>query len=176
MTLADADALFRLANASFLRGDAAAALQQIDAAIDRQPGRAMLHANRGLILHYLGRLPDALASYDRAVALMPENADCANGRGPRSSFGQRKTRRLWQPAGSEVVSPDQARGKLSDLEVEFRLEVEHVVHASGSRHHLTAVVLPFKDEIGLRHRRVDDVQVVIPQNMLQICERCRTPT
>jgi tetratricopeptide (TPR) repeat protein len=58
-----------------------AALQHIEAAINRQPDRAILHANRGLILHYLGRLSDALASYDRAVALMPENADFENGRG-----------------------------------------------------------------------------------------------
>ena len=81
MTTADADAFFRLANACFMRGDAGSALQHIEAAIIRQPDRATLHANRGLILHYLGRLSDALASYDRAVTLMPENADFENGRG-----------------------------------------------------------------------------------------------
>ena len=81
MTTADADAFFRLANACFMRGDAGSALQHIEAAINRQPDRAILHANRGLILHYLGRLSDALASYDRAVGLMPENADFENGRG-----------------------------------------------------------------------------------------------
>jgi protein O-GlcNAc transferase len=81
MTVADADAFFRLANACFMRGDAGSALQHIEAAIDCQPDRAILHANRGLILHYLGRLSGALASYDRAVALMPENADFENGRG-----------------------------------------------------------------------------------------------
>ena len=81
MTVDDADGLLRLAHACFMRGETTLALRHIEAAIRLQPDRAMLHANRALILHGLGYLSDALVSYERAVTLMPDNADFENGRG-----------------------------------------------------------------------------------------------
>ena len=62
------------------RGDHAAAVRQIDAAIVVNPNVAAAHNNRGAALSALGRLEEALASYDRAVALMPDYIDAARSR------------------------------------------------------------------------------------------------
>src|SRR5215472_9708233 len=57
------------------RGEHAAALRQIDAAITVNPAIAAAHNNRGVALNALGRRDDALASFERAVALAPDYFD-----------------------------------------------------------------------------------------------------
>jgi FkbM family methyltransferase len=50
------------------RGDHAAALEHIDAALNLRPDSADVLNNRGMILQGLGRLDDALASFDEALS------------------------------------------------------------------------------------------------------------
>ncbi len=45
------------------------------------PGLAEAHNNRGMALQDLKRPEDALASYDRAIALRPNFAEAYNNRG-----------------------------------------------------------------------------------------------
>ena len=57
------------------RGEHAAAVRQIDAAIAVNPSAASAHNNRGVSLNALGRRDDALASFESAIALMPAYFD-----------------------------------------------------------------------------------------------------
>ena len=54
-------------------GDYAAALDELDAAVQKEPANAAVHTARGWALENLGpeQLPDAKASYERALALDP---------------------------------------------------------------------------------------------------------
>ena len=63
------DALHMLGVMAAQRGDAARAVELIAAAIAVDPGNAAAHVNRGLALKELGRLREALASLQRAIAL-----------------------------------------------------------------------------------------------------------
>jgi tetratricopeptide (TPR) repeat protein len=63
------------------RGDHAAALQQIDAALKRNPTNALALNNRGNALNGLKRFEEALASYDRALAVRPDLAEAVCNRG-----------------------------------------------------------------------------------------------
>ena len=62
------------------RGDHAAAVHQIDAAIAANPAVAAAHNNRAVSLNVLGRRDDALASFERALALAPDYADALQAR------------------------------------------------------------------------------------------------
>ena len=66
---------------SHQRGDHAAAVRQIDAALQANPKNAAAHSNRGLALQELGRFADALASFERALAVEPDDADVLMSRG-----------------------------------------------------------------------------------------------
>jgi tetratricopeptide (TPR) repeat protein len=63
------------------RGDHAAAVHQIDAALTINPRNAAAHSNRGLALHELRRFEEALASFERALAIEPDDADVLMSRG-----------------------------------------------------------------------------------------------
>ena len=62
------------------RGEHAAAVRQIDAAIAVNPAIAAAHNNRGVASNALGRRDDALASFERAVALAPDYFDAWHNR------------------------------------------------------------------------------------------------
>ena len=66
---------------SYQRGDYAAAIAQIDAALKINAGISDAHFNRGNVLKKLGRLDEALASYDAAAALKPDDPLILNSRG-----------------------------------------------------------------------------------------------
>jgi tetratricopeptide (TPR) repeat protein len=69
------DSLHHLGIILFQRGDPAAAVEQIDRALKRNPNDAAALNNRGNALLALQRFDEALASYDRALALRPAYAD-----------------------------------------------------------------------------------------------------
>jgi tetratricopeptide (TPR) repeat protein len=75
------DSLHLLSVISLQRGDYAGALDQIDRALDINPGNGLIWNQRGLALHRLKRFAEALASYDRAVALWPDHAEALCNRG-----------------------------------------------------------------------------------------------
>lgn len=57
------------------------ALAAFDAAVAIQPLNADAHANRGLVLHYLGRNPEAVRSFNTALQVSPASAQSHNNRG-----------------------------------------------------------------------------------------------
>jgi len=63
------------------RGDAAAALRHIEAALELEPGAADVLAHRGNALAMLGRLDEALAQYDALLAAHPAHAELHFNRG-----------------------------------------------------------------------------------------------
>ncbi len=66
---------------SYQRGNYAAAIEEIDAALKINAGIADAHFNRGNVLKRLKRLDEALESYDRAAALKPGDPLILNSRG-----------------------------------------------------------------------------------------------
>lgn len=62
------------------RQDHAKALDFVERALEISPGEALYHYNRGFALRKLGRLEEALASYDRAVAASEFYVDAHIGR------------------------------------------------------------------------------------------------
>ena len=75
------DSLHLLGVILFQRGDPAAAVEQIDRALKRNPDHAAALNDRGNALLTLRRCEQALASYDRALALQPGYADALCNRG-----------------------------------------------------------------------------------------------
>ena len=54
------------------RGDSALAVHYIDLALQKNPGNILALNNRGIALNALKRFDEALASYDRAIAVRPD--------------------------------------------------------------------------------------------------------
>jgi predicted TPR repeat methyltransferase len=63
------------------RGDLAQSEQLLARAVRVDPGVAAAHANLGNTLRLRERLDEAMASYDRALQLQPDNARALKGRG-----------------------------------------------------------------------------------------------
>ena len=57
------------------RGDFALAVHHIDRALQKNPDGILALNNRGIALNALMRFDEALASYDRAIALRPDFLD-----------------------------------------------------------------------------------------------------
>lgn len=74
-----ADPFLEQARALLQRGDLAAAAGNLDAACRELPGSAEAHFLRGACCHALGRLDEALQSFDRAVELGAANLQAAQG-------------------------------------------------------------------------------------------------
>ena len=75
------DSLHRLGVLEAQRKNLAAAAELIASAIRANPGSAAAHCNLGNVLRGLKRHEDALASYERALALEPEHAEILSNRG-----------------------------------------------------------------------------------------------
>ena len=69
------DALFHLALTKMIQGDPQEALKLIGKAIKVEPRAPIAQSLAGTILNMLGRREEALACYDRALALDPESDD-----------------------------------------------------------------------------------------------------
>ena len=75
------DSLHLLGVISLQRGDAEAAIRQIDLALKVEPRHILALNNRGNALQQLRRFDEALASYDRALAVRPDYAEALTNRG-----------------------------------------------------------------------------------------------
>jgi tetratricopeptide (TPR) repeat protein len=75
------DSLHLLGVISLQRGDAEAAVRQIDLALKIEPRHILALNNRGNALQQLRRFDEALASYDRALAVRPDYAEALTNRG-----------------------------------------------------------------------------------------------
>jgi tetratricopeptide (TPR) repeat protein len=67
----------RLGRASFERGDDETALEALTRVLDAHPRYADLHYLVGLLHERAGRLDEAVASFERALAINPRYAECA---------------------------------------------------------------------------------------------------
>jgi tetratricopeptide (TPR) repeat protein len=67
------EALHLLGIIQYQRGNYADSIHQIGLALETNPNHADAHGNRGNALQELKRIDEALASYDRALALKPDN-------------------------------------------------------------------------------------------------------
>jgi len=76
MSPAERDAV-RLGRASFERGDDEVALEALTRVLDAHPRYADLHYLVGLVHERGGRLDEAVASFERALAINPLYAECA---------------------------------------------------------------------------------------------------
>jgi Flp pilus assembly protein TadD len=74
----NADALHLLGVIEFQTRNPSAAIELIGCAIKIEPNNAAFFSNLGLALRDLMRFDDALASYDRALALQPDYAEALN--------------------------------------------------------------------------------------------------
>ncbi len=72
---ADAEAWHLLGWLAHETGHSAAGIQWLDKAIGLDPSIPEYHNNRGIVLRALGRLPEALRSYQQALALRPSYPD-----------------------------------------------------------------------------------------------------
>jgi tetratricopeptide (TPR) repeat protein len=102
------DSLHYLGVILFQRGDPAAAVEQIDRALKRNPNDAAALNNRGNALLALRRLEEALASYDRALALQPTHADAQCNRGAALHALKRYEEALAACDRTIVLQPDYA--------------------------------------------------------------------
>ena len=75
------DSLYLLSAISYQRGDYAQALGQIELALNINSGNSLLWNQRGLALQRLKRLEEAVASYDRVLALWPDHPEALCNRG-----------------------------------------------------------------------------------------------
>ncbi|HZR60887.1 MAG TPA: tetratricopeptide repeat protein [Xanthobacteraceae bacterium] len=75
------DSLYLLSAISYQRGDYARALGQIELALNINSGNSLLWNQRGLALQRLKRLEEAVASYDRVLALWPDHPEALCNRG-----------------------------------------------------------------------------------------------
>jgi predicted O-linked N-acetylglucosamine transferase (SPINDLY family) len=76
-----AEACHHLGIVHYQRGEHIAAIRQIDAALKIDRNIAAAHNNRGAALAALRRLEEAVASYERAVALAPDYVEALFNRG-----------------------------------------------------------------------------------------------
>jgi tetratricopeptide (TPR) repeat protein len=76
-----ADALHLLGVIAYQVGRHLVAIDLIGRAIQQNAHNPLYHAGYGLALQGLKRLDEAVASYDRALALQPDNAETLNNRG-----------------------------------------------------------------------------------------------
>lgn len=77
----DADSLHNLGLILQARGDFAGAMGLWKACVDHNPGRSGTYNAMGGLLARLGRLGDALAAHEQALAIAPEDVDALNSRG-----------------------------------------------------------------------------------------------
>lgn len=87
------------------QGQALRAVELITRALDINPDNAAAHSNLGLALHALKRFADAIASYDRALAIKP-NAEAYYNRGNSLLALDRFDAALASYDGALSVKPD----------------------------------------------------------------------
>jgi tetratricopeptide (TPR) repeat protein len=102
------DSLHLLGVILFQRGDPAAAVEQIDRALKKNPDDVAAHNNRGNALLALRRFDEAVASYDRALRLRPAYADALCNRGAALHALKRFDEALAACDRSIALQPDYA--------------------------------------------------------------------
>ncbi len=102
------DSLHLLGVIFLQRGDAEAAIRQIDIALKVEPGHILALSNRGNAFQQLRRFDEALASYDRALAIRPDYAEALTNRGTALTGLQRYDEALSSCDRALELRPDLA--------------------------------------------------------------------
>lgn len=128
------------------RGEPAAAVGKIGAAIAANPGAAPFHGNLGTALQALGRLDEAQKSYEQAVRLDRRYADAHNNLGALHEKRQR-----WREAAASYRAAIAARPEFP----EAHNNLGHLLRKSGAleesaKHFLEALRL--RPDYGDAHR------------------------
>jgi tetratricopeptide (TPR) repeat protein len=103
-----ADALHLLGVVAYQVGFHAIAIELIAQAIQLNGNNSLYYSNRGLALQGLKRLDEALASYDRGLALAPGNAEIFNNRGLALAELKRFAEALESYERGLAIKPDYA--------------------------------------------------------------------
>lgn len=128
------------------RGEPAAAVEKIRAAIAANPGAAPFHGNLGTALQALGRLDEAQGHYEQAVKLDRRYADAHNNLG-----ALHEKRERWRDAAASYRAAIAARPEFP----EAHNNLGHLLRKSGAldnsaRHFLEALRL--RPDYGDAHR------------------------
>ena len=120
------------------RGEPAAAVEKIRAAIAANPGAAPFHGNLGTALQALGRLDEAQKHYEQAVKLDRRYADAHNNLGALHEKRQR-----WREAAASYRAAIAARPEFP----EAHNNLGHLLRKSGA---LDDAAKHFLEALGLR--------------------------
>ncbi len=102
------DSLHLLGVIFMQRGDAEAAVLQIDAALKVEPRHILALNNRGNAFQQLRRFDEALASYDRALAIRPDHVEALANRGAALTAMRRYDEALSSCDRALALRPDLA--------------------------------------------------------------------
>lgn len=87
-------------------GDLPGALTELDEGLKRREPQAALHNLRGVVLKNLSRADEALAAYDRALALEPQGVEALGNRGNLQLIARRFTLALADMDRALALQPD----------------------------------------------------------------------
>jgi predicted O-linked N-acetylglucosamine transferase (SPINDLY family) len=104
---ANADALYRLAQVACQEGSFAAGIDLVRRALAADPRRARAHLLLGMALARLGRVDEALASFDQAIACDPGLADAHGNRGDVLAALGRQGEAVESYDRALAIAPDQ---------------------------------------------------------------------
>jgi tetratricopeptide (TPR) repeat protein len=118
------DSLHLLGVIHLQRGNAAAAVRQIDTALKVSPNNILALNNRGNALNELRRFEEALASYDRALAVRSDYAEAHSNRGNTLQQLKRSEEALASYDRALKIRPDYAEA--------YSIVATCCMHSTGS--------------------------------------------
>ena len=119
------DSLHLLGVIFMQRGDAEAAVRQINAALKVEPRHILALNNRGNAFQQLRRFDDALASYDRALAIRSDYAEALINRGAALTALRRYDEALGSCDRAVELRPDLADAYVEPRQRPSRLKSVH---------------------------------------------------
>jgi tetratricopeptide (TPR) repeat protein len=113
---------YALGRAYLQADDLARACEELDRALDLQPGGLWQNFSKGVCAYRMGQYPDALAAFSACTALAPQSASCFHNRGRVYAELGRLDRALQDYDRALQLDPQLAAAALGRADVYRRLE------------------------------------------------------